>query len=51
MEDTTLKLSLKYTNTVWAVSFRDVLIIRKTGFHTANQKDDVFRREQINCYT
>lgn len=49
---TTLKLSLKYTTSaVSAVSFRDVWITMKTVFHTANQKDDVFRREQINCHT
>lgn len=47
---TSLKLSLKYTNTVGAL-FRDIQTMMKTVSHAANQRQDVFRREQINCHT
>lgn len=45
-----LKLSLKDTKTVGA-PFRDIQTMMKTVSHAANQRYDVFRREQINCHT
>lgn len=47
---TSLKLSLKYPDTVGAL-FRDIQTMMKTVSYAANQRYDVFRREQINCHT